>query len=80
MFVKTKTEEFDYPRGEDNVFATYSGSGGVPLSNVFRRLMFAIKFRSTDTFFSPNLTEESRLMIYRRIAEKGAARDTVLPL
>ena len=31
VFVKTKTEEFDYPRGDDNVFATYQGSGGVPL-------------------------------------------------
>ena len=70
VFVKTKTEEFDYPRGDDNVFATYTGSGGVPLSNVFRRLMFAIRFRSTDTFFSPNLTEESRVMMYRRIAER----------
>ena len=44
VFVKTKTEEFDYPRGEDNVFAVYKGSGGVPLSNVFRRFMFAIRF------------------------------------
>ena len=42
----------------------------MPLSNVFRRLMFAIRFRSTDTFFSPNLTEESRVMMYRRIAER----------
>ena len=40
------------------------------LSNVFRRLMFAIRFRSTDTFFSPNLTRESRVMMYRRIAER----------
>ena len=70
VFVKTKTEEFDYPRGDDNVFAEYKGDGGVPLSNVFRRLMFAIRFRSTDTFFSPNLTEESRVMMYRRIAER----------
>ena len=70
VFVKTRTEEFDYPRGEDNVFTTYSGDGGVPLSNVFRRLMFAIRFRSTDMFFSPNLTEESRVMMYRRIAER----------
>ena len=29
VFVKTKTEEFDYPRGDDNVFATYKGDGGV---------------------------------------------------
>ena len=70
VFVNTKTEEFDYPRGEDNVFAAYKGSGGVPLSNVFRRLMFAIRFRSTDTFFSPLLTTESRVMMNRRIAER----------
>ena len=70
VFVRTKTEEFDYPRGEDNVFATYQGNGGVPLSNVLRRLMFAIRFRSTDTFFSPNLTSDSRVMMYRRIAER----------
>ncbi|MBA3297126.1 MAG: UPF0182 family protein, partial [Acidobacteria bacterium] len=70
VFVKTKTEEFDYPRGDDNVFAVYKGDGGVPLSNVFRRLMFAIRFRSTDTFFSPNLTTESRVMLHRRIGER----------
>jgi uncharacterized membrane protein (UPF0182 family) len=72
VFVKTKTEEFDYPRGDANVSAVYTGNGGVPLSNVFRRLMFAIRFRSTDTFFSPNLTEESRVMMYRRIAQRVA--------
>jgi uncharacterized protein len=70
VFVNTRTEEFDYPRGEDNVFAAYKGRGGVPLSNVFRRLMFAIRFRSTDTFFSPNLTVESRVMMHRRVADR----------
>jgi uncharacterized membrane protein (UPF0182 family) len=70
VFVNTGTEEFDYPRGEDNVFASYKGRGGVPLSNVFRRLMFALRFRSTDTFFSPNLTVNSRVMMHRRIAER----------
>ena len=70
VFVKTKTDEFDYPRGSDNVFTTYKGTGGVSLSSVFRRLMLAIRFRSTDTFFSPNLTTESRVMMYRRIGER----------
>jgi len=70
VFVKTKTEEFDYPRGDDNVFTTYDGDGGVALSNVFRRLMFAIRFRSTDVFFSPNLTRESRVLMYRRVADR----------
>jgi hypothetical protein len=70
VFVRTRTEEFDYPRGDDNVFASYTGDGGVPLRNAFRRLMFAIRFRSTDTLFSPNLTGETRVMLYRRISER----------
>jgi uncharacterized membrane protein (UPF0182 family) len=70
VFVKTKTEEFDYPRGEDNVFTTYQGNGGVPLGGLFRRLLFAIRFRSTDTFFSPTLTPESRVMMHRRISDR----------
>jgi uncharacterized protein len=70
VFVKTRTQEFDYPRGEDNVFTTYQGTGGVPLGGLFRRMMFAIRFRSTDTFFSPNLLPESRVLMHRRISER----------
>jgi uncharacterized protein len=70
VFVRTKTEEFDYPRGDDNVFTTYQGNGGVPLGGLLRRLLFAIRFRSTDTLFSPNLTAESRVMLYRRVADR----------
>jgi len=70
VFVNTRTEEFDYPRGDDNVFTTYAGEGGIQLSGLFRRLLFAIRFRSTDTLFSPNLTAESRVLLYRQIAER----------
>jgi uncharacterized membrane protein (UPF0182 family) len=70
VFVRTRTEEFDYPRGDDNVFATYQGNGGIALGGLFRRLLFAIRFRSTDTFFSPTLTPDSRVMMYRRIADR----------
>ena len=70
VFVNTRTEEFDYPRGDDNVFTSYKGNGGVQLSNFWRRLMFAIRFRSTDTLFSSSLTPETRVMFHRRIAER----------
>ena len=72
VFVMTKTEEFDYPRGDDNVFTTYRGEGGVSLSSLWRRLMFAIRFRSTDTFFSPNITAGSRVMLHRRPRARAA--------
>ena len=70
VFVRTATEEFDYPRGEDNVFAKYEGEGGVSVAGFWRRLMFAIRFRSTDTFFSPTLTTDSRVLLHRRIRDR----------
>lgn len=70
VFVKTATREFDYPKGDDNVFGTYQGEGGVPIGGLLRRLLFAVRFASTETFFSPNLTPESRVLMYRRIAER----------
>ena len=69
-FVRTKTPEFDYPRGEDNVYTTYQGTGGVPIGGLFRRLLFALRFGSTDTFFSPNLTADSRVLMHRLIADR----------
>ncbi|MFN8058461.1 MAG: UPF0182 family protein [Vicinamibacterales bacterium] len=70
VFVKTGTEEFDYPKGEDNVFTTYKGTGGVELGGMWRRLLFAIRFGSSDTFIAPNLTADSRVLMHRRIAER----------
>ncbi len=70
VFVKTGTEEFDYPEGDDNKFATYRGDGGVSVAGLWRRLLFAIRFRSTDTLFSPSLTAESRVLLYRRIGDR----------
>lgn len=70
VFVKTATQEFDFPRGDANVFGTYQGEGGVSVGTLLRRLLFAIRFRSPDTLFSPNLTAESRVLMYRRISER----------
>jgi uncharacterized membrane protein (UPF0182 family) len=72
VFVRTATEEFDYPRGDDNVFTAYGGRGGIALGGLLRRLLFAIHFGSTDTLLSPALTPESRVLMHRRIAERVA--------
>jgi len=70
VFVNTATEEFNYPEGDDNKFAKYQGEGGVSVGSFFRRLLFAIRFRSTDTLLSPSLTSESRVLMYRRIGDR----------
>jgi uncharacterized membrane protein (UPF0182 family) len=70
VFVKTATQEFDYPRGDANVFGTYAGKGGVEVGGLWRRLLLAVRFASPNTFFSPNLNAQSRVLMYRRIAER----------
>jgi hypothetical protein len=70
VFVRTKTPEFHYPRGEDNVTTTYDGEGGVPVDSFFRKLLFAVRFGSKDVLFSDNLTPETRAMYHRRIPDR----------
>ena len=45
VVVNTSTQEFDYPKGGENKFSTYQGTGGVPMEGVFDRLAFAIGHR-----------------------------------
>ena len=67
--VNTKATEFDYPKGEKNVYCTYQGKGGVPFKSFFRRLLFAIEFFDPQILFTTSLTPESRIMYNRRIDE-----------
>jgi len=70
VIVGASNPEFHYPRGDTNETTFYSGSGGVPISGLLRRLMFAIRFGSTELFFSNEITNESRIMFNRRISER----------
>jgi uncharacterized protein len=70
VFVQTRAREFHYPRGEDNVTTRYEGSGGVPMDSLFKRLMFALRFRSQQVIFSADITNDSRVLFNRRVVER----------
>ncbi len=70
--VKTDQKEFDYPAGDNNVFTTYQGTGGVPVESFFRRLLFSIYFRDKNILFSPLLTHDSRFLYFRDIKTRAA--------
>jgi uncharacterized membrane protein (UPF0182 family) len=70
VFVKTKTREFHYSKGEDNVYTTYDGNGGVGVGSFARKLLFALRFRSIKTLLSDDLTADSRILYHRRIADR----------
>ena len=70
VYVKTDTEEFDYPSGDENIYTTYEGEGGIELSNFLRRFIFAWKFDGYQQLFSGYINKESRLLIRRLIRER----------
>ena len=67
VLVNTKTKEFDYPKGDKNVYTTYQGRGGVHIKSFARRLLFALEFLDTQILFTGYLGPESRIMYNRRI-------------
>lgn len=69
VFVNTKRPEFDYPIGEKNVYTRYQGTGGIQLS-LWRKLLFAVRFKSLMVLLSNDITSESRIMYYRNIEER----------
>jgi len=70
-FVKTAQQEFDYPKGGQDVYSTYQADGGIPLVGFWRRLLFTLKFGEKNIFFSSDLRPETRLMIYRRVLDRA---------
>jgi uncharacterized membrane protein (UPF0182 family) len=67
VLVKTKAREFDYPKGDKNVYTTYQGKGGIHIKSFFRRLLFAIEFMDPQILFTTYLSPETRIMFNRRI-------------
>ena len=73
VFVRTKAKEFHYPKGDDNVFTTYTGQGGVPIESFWRKLLFSLRFRSLKILLSDDIGPEARVMFHRQIGERVTA-------
>jgi uncharacterized protein len=70
VIVRGSTPEFDYPKGTDNVYAAYDGTGGVLVGGIARRMLFASYFNDVNLLFSSYITGESRVMIRRNVQER----------
>ncbi len=73
VIVKSSTPEFDYPKGNDNVYRAYNGADGVSIGSVARRALFAWYFGDSNILLSQYVTAESRIMFRRNIQERVSA-------
>ncbi len=70
VIVNTKTKEFSYPTTNENVYTVYSGNGGVRLTSVLSRLLYAVYFGNFNIFLSSEVTNESRILYNRTIIKR----------
>ena len=71
VYVHTTEKEFDFPQGQANAETVYQGTGGILLSNLWRKLVIARQFDGPRLFISGYFTPESRVMLRRDIVERA---------
>lgn len=70
VFVRTRSKEFDYPAGDENVFSEYQEEGGVRIGSLWRRLLFAIRYGDFKILLTSDFTEDSRILLRRNIVNR----------
>jgi hypothetical protein len=70
--VSTGIKEFDYPKGNENVYSSYQGKGGIPLDSIWKRILFAWTQTDINILLTSYLTPQSRIQIWRSVQERVA--------
>ncbi|GAB4460117.1 MAG: UPF0182 family protein [Anaerolineae bacterium] len=70
VFVNTTEREFNYPSGDQNVFSSYEGTGGVVMDNPLKKLAFAVRLSDLNMLLSQEFTNDSRVMLHRDITSR----------
>ena len=76
VFVGTRQQEFDYPAGDQNIYSTYKGRGGVPIGSFLRRVLYAFQFGSLKILLSDDIKGNARVLYRRNVVERAT---TALP-
>jgi uncharacterized protein len=64
------TKEFDYAKGQENVYNVYEGRDGVSLRRLWTRALFAWYFGDFKLLISDNVTSSSRILFRRLIQDR----------
>ncbi len=71
VVVGTRTDEFDYPLGDQGgKTTTWNGTTGVGVGNFFSRLLFAVRFGDLNLLISNQLTDHSQILFRRQIKDR----------
>ena len=71
VIVKTgdQPQEIDIPLATGTGFNEYEGTAGVELSNFFKRIAFAFRYRDLNLLISNQIRTDSRVLVERNVSE-----------
>jgi uncharacterized protein len=69
QLVPTGVKEFDYPAGDQNVYTSYTGHGGVLLDSFWKKALFAWHQFDMSIVLSSYLSPQSRIQLWRTVEQ-----------
>ena len=73
VMTSATVDELDYPLGDENVYNTYDGTGGIVISSPWRRFVFANYLRNWRMIFTRNFTADTKILFRRNIIQRVKA-------
>ncbi len=68
--VNTEISELDYPKGDNNKYTHYQGTGGIAINNWFRRLLFAWHFADVNILLTDYIHKGSKLQFWSSLRNR----------
>ncbi|HET6527911.1 MAG TPA: UPF0182 family protein, partial [Balneolaceae bacterium] len=68
--VNTEIKEMHYPKGDQNVYTHYAGTGGLSINNFFEKLLFAWEFGDINILLTDYIRDGSKIIFWKTIGER----------
>lgn len=65
VMTPSNVQELDFPSGNENVYNTYDGKGGIPIGTFGRRILVAQYLKDWQMLFTRNFRPDTRLLFRR---------------
>src|SRR5205085_9061966 len=72
VLAPSAAQEFDYPKGADNVHTNYQGRHGVPLAGA-NRLLWSMRTGDFNLLVSSQIQDRTQILFRRRVQDRVAA-------
>lgn len=67
IMTPSRVPELDFPSGNENVYTTYQGTGGISIGSPWRKVLFAEYLKDWQMLFTQNFRPDTRILFRRDI-------------